>query len=129
MEGPSNPMMDGLADIRQQFQLIQAQLMATNKELADVMKKGSDQAFTKTWQESATPESQDPIGRVVAVLERTKIEDSQEYYVTLLKAEKAAGRATMTIHAELSMAEAAYKKKLQNFNSCAPYYDGNPSKV
>ena len=79
-------MMDGLAEMRQQFQLIQAQLVATNKELADIKKKDSDQAFAKTWQESATPETQDPIGRVVAFLEGTKIEDSQEYYVTLPKA-------------------------------------------
>ena len=35
----------------------------------------------------------------------------------------------MNTHAELSKAEAAYKKKLRNFSSCAPPYDGNPSKV
>ena len=126
MEGPSNPMMDGLAEMRQQFQLIQAQLTVTNKELADIKKKDSDQAFAKTWQESATPETQDPIGRVVALLEGTKIEESQEYYVTLPKAEKA---AAMTTHAELSKAEAAYKRKIWNFSSCDPPYDGNPSNV
>ena len=47
MEGPSHPAMDGLAEMRQQFQLLQAQ--------------------------SATPETQDPIGRVVAVLECPKV--------------------------------------------------------
>ena len=35
----------------------------------------------------------------------------------------------MTTHAELSKAETAYKKKSQNFSSCAPPYDGNPSNV
>ena len=35
----------------------------------------------------------------------------------------------MNTHAELSKAEAAYKKKLRNFSSSAPPYDGNPSKV
>ena len=57
-EGPSNPVMDGLAEMRQQFQLLQAQLAATNKELADIKKKDSDQAFARTWQESVTPETQ-----------------------------------------------------------------------
>ena len=46
-EGPSHPAKDGLAEMRQQFQLLQAQ--------------------------SVTPEKQDPIGRVVAVLERPKV--------------------------------------------------------
>ena len=31
-------------------------------------------------------------GRVVALLERNKVEDSQEYNLSLLKAEKAAGK-------------------------------------
>jgi len=63
------------------------------------------------------------------LLERTKVEDSQEYYVSLLKVEKAAGRANMQTHAELSKAEAAYKEKLRDFSCSAPPYDGNPSKV
>ena len=36
MEGPSHPAIDGLAEIRQQFQLLQAQLKETKKELADI---------------------------------------------------------------------------------------------
>ena len=88
--------------MRQQFQHLQAQLAATNKELADIKQK--DQSFAKTWQESTMPETQDPICRVVAVLERPKVEDSQEYYVSLLKAEKAAGRANMQTHRDLNKA-------------------------
>ena len=95
MEGPSNPTMDVVVEMRQQFQQLQAQLAATNKELADIKQKDKNQSFAKTWQESATPETQDPIGRVVAVIECPKVEDSQEYYVSLLKAEKAAGKADM----------------------------------
>ena len=95
MEGPSNPTMDVVAEMRRQFQQLQAQLAATNKELADIKQKDKNQSFAKTWQESATPETQDPIGRVFAVIERPKVEDSQEYYVSLLKAEKAAGKADM----------------------------------
>ena len=126
MEGPSHPAMDGLAVMRQQFQQLQAQLAATNKKLADIKKKDKDQAFARTWQESATPETQDPIGRVVALLECTKVEDSQEYYVSLLKVEKAAGRANMQTHRELSKAEAEYERKLRDFSCGAPPYDGNP---
>ena len=129
MEGPSYPVTDGLAEMRQQFQQLQAQLAATNKALADIKKKDSDQAFPKTWQESATLETQDPIDRVVALLEHTKVEDSQEYYVSLLKAEKAAGRANMQTHRELSKAEAEYERKLRDFSCGAPPYDGNSSKV
>ena len=36
MERPSHPAMDGLAEMRQQFQQLQAQLEATNQELADL---------------------------------------------------------------------------------------------
>ena len=104
MEGPSYPAMDGLGEMRQQFQQLQAQLAATKKELADIKQKDKDQSFAKTWQESTTPETQDPICIVVTVLERPKVEDSQEYYVSLLKAEKAAGRANMQTHRDLNKA-------------------------
>ena len=97
MEGPSHPAMDGLEEMRQQFQQLQAQLAATNWELVNIKQKDKDQAFAKTWQVEATLETQDPIGRVVAVLERPKKEDSQEYYVSLLKALKAAGKADMLV--------------------------------
>ena len=52
MEGPSHPAMDGLAEIRQQFQQLQAQLEATNQELVNIKKKDLDQAFARTWQEN-----------------------------------------------------------------------------
>ena len=92
MEGPSHPEIDSMAEIRQQFQLLQAQLSETKKELADIKQKDKDKSFAQTWQEAATPETQDPIGRVVAILECPKVEDSEEFYVSFLKAEKAAGR-------------------------------------
>jgi len=85
----------------------------TEKKLADIQRKDTDQAFSKTWSETATPETQDPIGRVIALLDLPKQEDLQEYYVSLLKAERAAGRATLNMYAELSKAEAAYEKKLR----------------
>ena len=82
MEGPSHPAMDGLEEMRQQFQLLQAQLKETNKKLADIEHKDKDKSFAQTWQESVTQETQDPIGRVVADLEHPKVEDSQEFYVS-----------------------------------------------
>ena len=39
MEGPSHPAMDGLEEMRQQFQLLQAQLADTKKEIVDIKKK------------------------------------------------------------------------------------------
>ena len=82
MEGPSHPAMDGLEEMRQQFQLLQAQLADTKKEIVDIKKKDKDKSFAQTWQESVTQETQDPIGRVVADLEHPKGEDSQEFYVS-----------------------------------------------
>ena len=61
--------------------------------MAEIKQKDKDKSFAQTWQESATPETQDPIGRVVSMLEPHKVEDSQEYYVSWLKKEKAEGRA------------------------------------
>ena len=89
MKGPSHPAIDDMAEIRQQFQLLQAQLIETKNKLADIEQKDKDKSFAQTWQESATPETQDPIGRVVARLERPKVEDAQEVYMSFLKAEKA----------------------------------------
>ena len=71
-----------------------------------------------------TLETQDPIGRVVAVLERPKVEDSQEFYVSWLKAEKAAGRADKQTYWDPSRAEAEYEKRLRDFSCGAPTYDG-----
>ena len=104
-----------------QLQQILAKQAVTEKAIADIKKKGMDQAFVKAWGETVTPETQDPIGRVVALLEAPKQEDSQEYYISLLKAERAAGRATLTTFSELSKAEAAYKKKLRDFSRFAPW--------
>ena len=127
MEGQSHPAIDGMADIRQQFQMLQAQLTETKEKLAE--QKDKEKSFAQTWQESATPETQDPIGRVVAILDRPKVEDAQEVYVSYQKVEKAAGRGDRQTLRDLSRAEAEYKKRLLDFSCRAPTYDGNPSKV
>ena len=129
MEGSSNPPTDNMAVIMGQLQQILAKQAITDKTLADIQKKNTDQAFTKTWEDLATPETQDPIGRVIALLETAKQKDSQGHYVSLLKAEVAAGRATLYTYAKLSKAEAAFKKKLREFYPFAPPYNGNPNKV
>ena len=129
MEGQSHPAIDDMAEIRQQFQLLQAQLTETKNKLADIEQKDMDKSFTQTWQESATPETQDPIGKVVARLVRPKVEDAQEVYVSFLKAERAAGRGDRLTLVDLSRAEAEYKKRLLDFSCRAPTYDGNPSEV
>ena len=72
MEGQSHPAIDGMAEIRQQFQLLQAQLGETKKEMAEIKQNDKDKSFAQTWQESVTLETQDPIGRVVAMLESPK---------------------------------------------------------
>ena len=104
MEGPSQPWVDGMAEIRQQFQLLQTQLMETKKELSDIKQKDKDKSFAQTWQESDIPETQDPIGRVVAIQKRPKVEDAQEVYMSYLKAEKAAGRGDRLRLRDLSSA-------------------------
>ena len=129
MEGPSYPAMDGLAEMRQQFQMLQTQLAETKVKLASIEQKDKEKSFAQTWQESATPETQDPIGRIVAMLESPKVEDAQEVYLTYLRAEKAAGRGDRTTLRDLSKAEAEYKKRMLNFSCKAPTYDGNPAKV
>ena len=97
--------------------------------MAKIKQKDKDKSFAQTWQESATPETQDPIGRVVAMLERQKVEDSQEYYISWLKKEKAEGRADRNTLRDLCKAEADYEKRLLDFSYRALTYDGNPSKV
>ena len=47
MERPSHPAIDGMAEIRQQFQLLQAQLSETKKELADIKQKDKDKSFAR----------------------------------------------------------------------------------
>ena len=50
MEGPSYPAIDGMAEMRQQFQMLQAQLMETKEKLANIEQKDKDKSFTQTWQ-------------------------------------------------------------------------------
>ena len=97
--------------------------------MASIERKDKDKSFAQTWQESATPETQDPIGRVVAILERPKVEDAQEVYVSYLKVEKFAGRRDRLTLRDLSRAEAEYKKRMLDFSCKVPAYDGNPAKV
>ena len=129
MEGPSHPVLDGMAEMRQQFQLLQAQLAKTQDELAGMKRREQEKSFAQTWQEAATPETQDPIGRVIAILERTKVEDAQLAYLTYLKTEKEAGRGDRQTMRDLSRAEAEYEKRMLDFSCKAPTYDGNPAKV
>ena len=106
MEGPSYPAIDGMAEMRQQFQMLQAQLMETKEKLANIEQKDKDKSFAQTWQESATPQTQDPIKRLVAILERPKVGDAQKVYLTYLKGEKAAGRGDRLTLRDLSRAGA-----------------------
>ena len=129
MEGPSHPGLDSMAEIRQQFQILQAQLAETKDKLASMERKDKEKSFAQTWQEAATPETQDPIGRVVAILERTKVEDAQLDYLNYLRAEKAAGKGDRQTLRDLSKAEAEYKRRMLEFSCKAPTYDGNPAKV
>ena len=55
MEGPSHPAIDGMAEIRQQFQMLQAQLPETKDKLASIERKDKEKSFTQTWQEAARP--------------------------------------------------------------------------
>ena len=112
IEGPSNPSTDNMALVMGQLQQILAKQAVSEKAKADIQKKDTDQAFVKTRGETATPETQDSIVRVVALLEAPKQENSQEYYISLLNTERAAGRATLSTFSGLSKADAAYKKKL-----------------
>ena len=64
MEGPSHPGIDGMA-------AVPAAPSPTGRDLegnGKIKQKDKDKSFAQTWQESATPETQDPIGRVVAML-------------------------------------------------------------
>ena len=129
MEGQSHPAIDDMVEIRQQFQLLQAQLTEAKNKLMDIEQKDKDKSFAQTWQESATPEKQDPIGRVVARLEHPKVEDAQDVYLSFLKAGKAAGRGDRMTLQDLSRAEAEYKNRLLDFSCRARTHDSNPSKV
>ena len=42
MERPSNPMMDGLAEMKEQFQMLLAKQAVTEKKLADLKKTDTD---------------------------------------------------------------------------------------
>ena len=45
MEGPSHPAIDGMAEIRQQFQMLQAQLAETKDKLVSIERKDKEKSF------------------------------------------------------------------------------------
>ena len=47
MEGPSHSTIDGMVEIMQQFQLLQAQLAETKKKLADIEQIDKDKSFAQ----------------------------------------------------------------------------------
>ena len=47
MEGPSHPAIDDMAEIRQQFQMLQAQLMETMAKLANIEQKDKDKSLAE----------------------------------------------------------------------------------
>ena len=49
MEGQSHPAIDDMAEIRQQFQLHQAQLTETKEKLVNIEQKDKDKSFAQTW--------------------------------------------------------------------------------
>ena len=72
MEEPSDPVAESLVEMREQFQRLLAKQVVSDEELADIKRKDSEQSFARTWLETVTSETQDPIGRVVALLEAPK---------------------------------------------------------
>ena len=52
MEGPSQTAIDGMAKIRQQFQLLQALLTETKEKLANIEQKDKEKSFAQTSQET-----------------------------------------------------------------------------
>ena len=94
-----------------QLQQLLVKQVGTDKEVVNTRKKDVDHTFAKTWEETAVPETQDPIGRVVAKLEKPKQEDAQRLYMGLFKAEVIAGRATLDTYVKLSKTEESCKSK------------------
>ena len=85
------------------------------KQLASKQKKEAEQSFARTWKETATPETHDPIAKVIAKLEKPKQDAVTQKYMELLRADVAAGRADLNMYEELSKTEEAYSKNMIEF--------------
>ena len=77
----------------------------------------------------ATPETYDPIARVLAMLEQSKNKDGTQRYMEQLNKVVTDGRANLSAYAETSKSEANIKKRILNFIRGAPKYSGNPEKL
>ena len=70
------------------------------------------------------------IERVKAMLEQSKkIDETQQQYMEHLKKIVAAGRATLSMHAEISENNIIFEERILNCVNSAPKYSGNPEKV
>ena len=99
--------------IMRQMQQMQLKQDLLEKELNKAQQKEESKAFTKTWEETATLETQDPLARKVANLEKPKKVDKSLNYLEILQADVDSGRADRNTHAELRKAEKAYIKKMR----------------
>ena len=72
MEGQQAPQPDNIEILMKQLQQIQVKQELMEKQLASKQKKEAEQSFARTWEETTTPETHDPIARVIAKLEKPK---------------------------------------------------------
>ena len=83
-----------------------------HKELQKVKMKKENWSFVQTWENNATPESQDPITRVQAMLKQSKIMDAQQKYKEHLNEQVADGTANMNTYKKLRNDEASLDKRI-----------------
>ena len=113
----------------QQMQQMRMELQEVKKQQQDDRKKEDKQSYAQTWETCVNPETHDPIARVVAKLERTKVKDGTLEYLQYLKDKRDTGEVDRHLYADLSKAEESYHRKMREFNKDAPHYNGNPKTV
>ena len=92
-------------------------------------KKKEKELYVNTWESNAQPDSQDPIARVTAILEKPKITDENQKVKDFLDAKVISGDANEDTYEKLAKHETNLKKKILAFIEKPPKYAGNPKEV
>ena len=121
--------MQKLEQMEQGSRALETTVWEMLRYVEEVKKKKEKELYVNTWESNAQPESQDPIARVTAILEKPKITDENQKVKDFLDAKVISVDANEDTYEKLVKHETTLQEKILAFIEKPPKYAGNPKEV
>ena len=103
--------MQRLEQIEQDKRALEAKVGAVQRDIEEVKTKKEQEWYVQTWENNGKSESQNPIARVTAMLEKPKLIDAKQKSKDYLDAKVISVEANEGTYEKLGKFETAFKKR------------------